>query len=255
MSGDIQGRFAGSTVIVTGGASGLGAAIVEAFAREGASVVSADIACEDEDALPDTPIVRRHLDVSDEASWHALMAFVERRFGRLDVLVNNAGFYRPNVAFEDMPLDLWRRHFAINADGTFLGCREAIRAMKPRMSGAIVYMGSGLSITASPTGAAYCGSKAAVLMTTRTAARAAGAYGIRVNAVLPGAVPTDMLMGNVMEGESDTAFLDRMRAYSPLGKLAAPDDIARAVLFLADPTNAAISGIHLPVDGGNIPGA
>jgi NAD(P)-dependent dehydrogenase (short-subunit alcohol dehydrogenase family) len=171
------------------------------------------------------------------------------------VLVNNAGFYRPNIAFEDMPIDLWRKHFAINADGVFLGCKHAIQRMKTRGDGAIVNLGSGLSITANATGAAYCASKAAVLMTTRTAAAAAGPYGIRVNAVLPGAVPTTMLMGNMTEAENEADFLARMRAYSPLGRLATPSDIARAVLFLADPSNPAISGVYLPVDGGNMPGA
>lgn len=243
--------FTGRTVAVTGGAGGIGAAIAAAFADLGARVVSADIASADETG---GHVITRRLDVTDEASWIALMDFVDETLGGLDVLVNNAGFYRPDIAFEDMELDLWRRHFAINSDGVFLGCKHAIRRMKGR-GGAVVNIGSGMSITANPRGSAYCASKAAVLMTTRTAARAAGPHGIRVNAVLPGAVPTEMLMGNMLETESEDAFLARMEQFSPLGRLASPQDIARAVIFLADPANAAISGIHLPVDGGNVPGA
>lgn len=247
-----EARFGGRIVVVTGGSGGLGRVIGRAFAAEGATVISADLAAP---AAAEPGVRHMGLDVASEAAWEALLDKIERDIGPLDIVINNAGFYRPNVLFEDMPLDLWRKHFAINVDGVFLGCKHAIRRMKPRGAGAIVNMGSGLSITASPTGAAYCGSKAAVLMTTRTAARAAGPYGIRVNAVLPGAVPTDMLMGNMVEGEDQAGFLGRMREYSPLGRLATPEDIARGVLFLADPANAALSGVHLPIDGGNIPGA
>lgn len=250
-----QGGFRGRTVIVTGGAGGLGRAIAAAFVARGARVVSADIHAMSA-VSNGGKIFERRLDVTCEESWIELMDFVEREVGGVDVLVNNAGIYRPNIAFEDMPLEVWRQHFAINSDGVFLGCKHAILRMKARgTGGAIVNIGSGLSITANPEGAAYCGSKAAVLMTTRTAARACGKYGVRVNAVLPGAVPTDMLMGNKLDGESDGDFLGRMEAYSPLGRLATPEDIAAAVLFLADPANKAVSGVFIPVDGGNIPGA
>ncbi len=250
-----QDTFSGRTVVITGGAGGLGKAMVAAFYARGATVVSADLSAPDQAPSLGGAIERR-LDVTSEESWTALLDFVDGELGGIDALVNNAGIYRPNIAFEDMPLDLWRQHFAINSDGVFLGCKHAIRRMKAKgTGGAIVNMGSGLSITANPDGAAYCGSKAAVLMTTRTAARAAGKYGVRVNAVLPGAVPTDMLMGNKLDGESDGDFLAKMEAYSPLGRLATPEDIAAAVLFLADPANKAVSGVFIPVDGGNIPGA
>jgi len=251
-------RFSGLNVVVTGGRGGIGAAIVAAFAQEGAAVVSADLSCRNDDppaTAASQTVIERKLDVTDEASWTDLLDFVDARLGGLDILVNNAGIYVPNIAFEDMSLDTWRRHFAINSDGTFLGCKHAILRMKGRGGGAIVNMGSGMSITANPQGAAYSASKAAALMTTRTAARAAGRYGITVNAVLPGAVPTTMLMGNLQDGEDDGEFLRRMESFSPLGRLASPQDIARAVLFLSDPANRAISGVHLPVDGGNIPGA
>lgn len=247
--------FANRNVVVTGGAGAIGAAICEAFAAQGAKVVSADLPATLAAASGSAPGITAHpLDVTSEESWVALLDHAETAHGPLDILVNNAGIYRPNIPFEDMALSVWKEHLAVNADGVFLGCKHAIQRMKTH-GGAIVNMGSGMSITANPTGAAYCASKAAVLMTTRTAAAAAGRYGIRVNAVLPGAVPTPMLMGNVTADESEQDFLARMETYGCLGRLATPQDIARAVLFLADPANPAITGVFLPVDGGNLPGA
>jgi NAD(P)-dependent dehydrogenase (short-subunit alcohol dehydrogenase family) len=249
------GRFAGMSVVVTGGAGGIGSAIVRAFAAAGARVIVADI---DVDAAsrvagsvgPACSAAR--LDVSDEPSLESLLDHVESECAGLDVLVNNAGFFRPNVAFEEMPLALWRRHFAVNSDGTFLGCKHAIRRMKARQRGAIVNIGSGMSLRPQPAASAYCGSKAAVLMTTRSAAEAAGRYGIRVNAVLPGAVSTAMLMQNIVAGQSREAYLEGIAQFGALGRLATTDDVARAVLFLADPANGAITGIFVPVDGGNL---
>lgn len=248
---------AGRTVFITGGAGGLGRAIARAFVDAGDRVAIADldeagaraVSAELGDAA--RPV---KLDVSAESSWLRALDRIEADLGPLDVIVNNAGIYAPNIKFEDMPLDVWRRHFAVNSDGVFLGCKHGILRMKDR-GGAIVNMGSGFSIRANPLGSAYCASKAAVLMTTRTAAASAGPHKIRVNAVLPGAVPTPMLMGNVQDGASEADYLSALEDLSPLGKLAQPEDVARAVLFLADPANGAITGTYLAVDGGNMPGA
>lgn len=253
-----MGALAGLVAIITGGAGGLGAVMAQHFAGEGARVVVADrdLAQAEVVAAGIGPAAHAFaLDVASEKAWEALFVWAEEELGKVDILVNAAGIYRPNIAFEDMPLSLWRLHMAINCDGVFLGCKHAILHMKGRGGGAILNIGSGMSITANPMGAAYCASKAAVLMTTKSAAKAAGRYGIRVNALLPGAVPTPMLMGNVQPGDSDAAFLARMDAGSVLGRMADAGDIARAALFLCDPANKAITGVHLPVDGGNLPGA
>jgi NAD(P)-dependent dehydrogenase (short-subunit alcohol dehydrogenase family) len=234
----------------------LGVAIAAALVAEGARVIIADI-----DLAAATRCAQglggqaraAGLDVTDESQWERVLDEVLAREGRLDLLVNCAGYYEPNIAFEDMPLAVWQRHFAINSDSVFLGCKHAMRRMRGR-GGAIVNIGSTMSITANPLGSAYCASKAAVLMTTRTAARAAGVHGIRVNAVLPGAVDTAMLARNLRPGEDKAAYLERLRQYSALHTLATPQEIARAVLFLADPANATVTGAHLSVDGGNIPG-
>lgn len=251
-------RFADKTILVTGATGGIGRAICRAFAQEGGSILVADLA-----GTPAEPFAAELgnraracvLDVTREDDWVAAMDLAESAFGGIDILVNNAGFYAPNIAFEDMPLALWQRHFAVNSDGCFLGCKHAILRMKHRGGGAIVNIGSGMSISANPLGSAYSGSKAAMLMTTRTAARSAGQYNIRVNAVLPGAVDTAMLMNNLAPGDDPGSYLEQMAAYSPMRRLATAQDIAHGVLMLADPSSHAITGVFVPVDCGNIPGA
>ena len=251
----MTGALAGQVAVVTGGAGGLGRAIAARLLADGCAVVVADIA-EDAAARAADELGEGcsavALDVADEANWERALDGVLEGRGRLDILVNNAGIYRPNVPFDEMPLDLWRQHMAINADGTFLGCKHAIRRMKPLGRGAIVNMASGMAVKANPTGAAYCASKAAVLMTTRCAAAWAGRHGIRVNAVLPGAVDTPMLRGNVESGGDEDGYVAQMANFSALGRLAGPADIAEGVFYLVSPAAQAVTGIALPVDGGNI---
>ena len=249
--------FSGQVIAVTGGAGGLGSSIAAAFVQGGGRVVVGDV-----DAAAGAVVAEElgsaagylSLDVSNESSWTEFLDELESTYGSLDVLVNNAGIYKPNIPFEEMPLEVWRQHFAVNSDGVFLGCKHGILRMKGK-GGAIINMGSGFSIKAHPLGSAYCASKAAVLMTTRTAAASAGPYGIRVNAVLPGAVSTPMLMGNLTPDVTEEELIAGLEHLSPLGRLATPADVARAVVFLADPNNNAITGSYLTVDGGNMPGA
>ncbi|WP_068090657.1 SDR family NAD(P)-dependent oxidoreductase [Novosphingobium rosa] len=246
----------GKTALVTGATGGLGRAICARLAQAGASVIAAD--------LPQAPIAALvatlgagsralHLDVTREEQWQAAFQTCEEDGQKVDILVNNAGIFTPNIPFADMPFDVWKKHFAVNADGTFLGCREAIRHMRGR-GGAIVNIASSMGLVALAEAGAYCASKAAVLMTTRVAARSGGPDGIRVNAVLPGAVPTDMLMGNLQAGQQESDLLGTLASYAAMGRLARPEDIAEAVLMLAGPGAAAISGVALPVDCGTIPG-
>ena len=165
--------FANKVVLITGACGGIGQALVAAFIKADARVVIADIELSSAQLLqqqyPDRALALK-LDVSSEADWVGAFKKAEGRFGVVSAVVNNAGFFRPNIAFEDMPLETWQKHFQVNSDGVFLGCKHAIAHMKGRVSGAIVNIGSGMSITAVPSASAYCASKAAMLMTTRTAA-------------------------------------------------------------------------------------
>jgi len=244
---ELEGRIA----LITGAARGLGAQMARRFAAAGARVVIADL---DEAAgralaaeLPGAGF--RRLDVTCEAEWLATWDALERDVGPVRILVNNAGFYRPNVPLEQMELALWQKHFAINADGPFLGCREALRRMKG-CDGVVLNIASTAAINGFLNGAAYSASKAALAMLTRIAAKAGGPQGLRVNGIMPGATPTDMLHGNKLPGQSDEELYASLRPYHPLGRLATPDDIAGVALFLCSDQAAFISGVLLAVDGG-----
>lgn len=244
--------MASRIVLVTGASGAIGRVITARFAGLGDIVYAADL----NPAPADDPAIRPiALDVSDEASWEAVLTQVEGEAGAIDVLVNGAGIHKPNIPFEDLAVDVWRQHFAVNSDGVFLGCKHAIRRMRDaKKAGAIVNLASGLGIRARASSASYCASKAAVLMTTRLAAEAGGAYGVRVNAILPGPIPSEMLMSNRKPGQSEEDFMAAFAARSPLRRLAMPEDIAQAVLFMASDAANAISGVLLPVDAGDMPG-
>ena len=243
-------ELAGRIALITGAAQGLGAQMARRFAAAGAWVVIADL----EEAagralaaeLPGASF--RRLDVTREADWLETWDGVERDLGPVRILVNNAGFYRPNVPLEQMELALWRQHFAINTDGPFIGCREALRRMKGR-DGVVLNIASTAAPSGFVNGAAYSASKAALAMLTRLAAKAGGPQGLRVNALMPGATPTDMLRGNKLPGQSDDELYAMLVAHHPMGRLATPDDIARAALFLCSDRASFVSGVLLAVDG------
>ncbi|MEZ5459223.1 MAG: SDR family oxidoreductase [Steroidobacteraceae bacterium] len=230
------------TVLITGAAGGLGSCMARHFREAGARVIATDLRAAD-------GIVPH--DVTAEADWARVFADAANAGHPIDVLVNNAGWYQPNIELREMSLATWRKHFAINTDGAFLGVREALRAMHGR-GGVILNICSGASVTPFPLGGAYCASKAATLMLTRVAAKAGGPQGIRVNAILPGAVPTDMLRGNLLPGQDEQQYLALLASHSAMGKLASADDIARAAVFLCSEAAASISGVALPVDAGAV---
>lgn len=208
-----------------------GAHVIATDLRAGAGIVPHDVTC--------------------EADWARVFVDAASAGQPIDVLVNNAGWYQPNIELREMSLETWRRHFAINTDGAFLGVREALRAM-PGRGGVILNICSGAAVTPFPLGGAYCASKAATLMLTRVAAKAGGPQRIRVNAILPGAVPTEMLRGNLLAGQDEQQYLAMLASYSPLNRLASPDDVARAAVFLCSGAAAAITGVALPVDAGAV---
>ncbi len=192
------------------------------------------------------------LDVSSEADWERVVETITRDRGALHGLVNNAAYLAPGIEFTDLGLAEWRRHLDVNLDGTFMGCRCAIRSMARTGGGAIVNISSGAARIVVPEAAAYCVSKSAVLALTRVAAKAGAAHGVRVNAILPGAVDTPMLWRNLRDGQAPEELLDALTRLHPIGRIGDPIDVARAVLFLCDPDNGFITGAMLAVDGGQM---
>jgi NAD(P)-dependent dehydrogenase (short-subunit alcohol dehydrogenase family) len=252
------GRVAGKAALVTGAASGIGRATAILLARHGARVAVADLDDPGSSATVEAitsaggTTFAQHLDVTSEADWQAATDAVVAGWGRLDVLVNCAGI---SVAapVADTTLDEWRRVLAVNLDGVFLGTRAALRAMRATRRGSIVNVASVSGLKASPGASAYCASKAAVLHFTRTAALECANQGdnVRVNCVAPGAVKTPMwskmpFWADVAAGPAWNAPPDA----APLKRFAEPEEVARAILFLASDESSYVTGAALVIDGG-----
>ena len=246
--------FEKQTILITGGLGGIGAEVTRHFLSLGATVVISDRPGVDGSAVSALGAGASFLalDVTSEASWEQTIDTVVGRHGSLNALVNIAGVFTPGIAFVDMTLAQWRHHMDVNLDGTFLGCRFATRAMAKTGGGAIVNFSSGLAHIMLSDAAAYCVSKAAVLALTRLAAKAGGKDGVRVNAVLPGAIDTPMLWGNLRPDQDPQALIDMLVKQHPIGRIGQPTDIARAVAFLCDPENSFVTGALLAVDGGQL---
>ncbi|MEQ6328904.1 glucose 1-dehydrogenase [Pseudomonas chengduensis] len=251
-------RLQDKVCLITGAAKGIGLACAELFAREGARVLLTDI---DEvagltatKALGEQGLSVGFLqqDVTDPVQWRKTLDFCERLFGRIDVLVNNAGV----GAFcdvERMSLEQWRHTLACNLDSVFLGTQQAIARMKAR-GGSIVNVASIEGLIGEPLVPAYNASKGGVRLFTRSVAAhcARQGYAIRVNALCPGYVETPMVQGALAAApdEQAQAMLDYLRQRIPMGRMARPEEIARAMLFLASDDSSYMTGADLVVDGG-----
>jgi NAD(P)-dependent dehydrogenase (short-subunit alcohol dehydrogenase family) len=246
--------FEDRIILITGGLGGIGGEVARHFLARGAQVVVTDLSTQDEGAIAAFGDKARYarLDVTSESGWTELVGEIVERHGKLDALVNIAGVFTPGIPFETMTLAQWRFHMDVNLDGTFLGCRTAMAAMAKTGGGAIVNFSSGLAHIMLSDGGAYCVSKAAVLALTRLAAKAGGKFGVRVNAVLPGAIDTPMLWGNLREGQDPQELIDMLVKQHPIGRIGTTGDVAQAVGFLCDPTNSFITGALLAVDGGQL---
>jgi len=238
-------RFDGMTVVVTGGARGMGEAHVRGFVAEGARVVVTDVLDEEGHALAEElgdAAMYVHLDVSDEAQWRSVVQRADESFGPVHVLVNNAGIGGVPTALVDTDIDVWHRVLAVNLDGTFLGIKTVVPSMlRGGVGGAIVNISSFAGLMGSPLLGAYGASKFAVRGLTKTAAMELGPHGIRVNSVHPGYIRTPIL-----EGIPDEAIHGRLA----IERVATPADVTPVVLFVASSDAGYCTGAEFAVDGG-----
>lgn len=241
--------FENQTILLTGGSGGIGGEVARHLLAKGAKVIVSDRMAE---GTPVEGAQYLQLDVTSEAAWEAAIGKIVAERGALNGLVNIAGVFTPGIPFEDMTLAQWRFHMDVNLDGTFMGCRFAIKAMKQTGGGAIVNFSSGLAEIMLSDAGAYCVSKGAVLTLTKLAAKAGGKYKVRVNAVMPGAIDTPMLWGNLKDGQDPQELLDMLVKQHPIGRIGQTTDIAQAVAFLLDPENSFVTGAMLAVDGGQM---
>ncbi|MCB1855553.1 MAG: glucose 1-dehydrogenase [Halieaceae bacterium] len=245
-----MGRVAGKVAIVTGAASGMGKADAVLLAREGASVVVADLNDKDGQAVAaaigDAAVFMR-LDVTDEDNWKDVIAATVERFGRLDILVNNAGMIAlGNIV--DTELDSWRKINAVNSDGVFLGCKHAIPAMAASGGGSIVNMSSVAAIHGQSFVAAYTASKGAVRALTKNIAMFCKEQknGIRCNSVHPDGVKTPMVVKVAMG--KDVATQEDIDEVGKFGNMCEPEDVANLVLYLASDESRFVNGAEMLID-------
>jgi NAD(P)-dependent dehydrogenase (short-subunit alcohol dehydrogenase family) len=249
-----MGRVQGKVALVTGGASGIGHAIAELLAEEGATVIVADLASRQPENAVSARRQRvsfRVLDVTREDDWIAATDAVVSEFGRLDVLVNNAGIALLKD-IETTSVEEWRSLMAVNLEGVFLGCKHAVRVMKGNGDGSIVNMSSVAGIIGHGGLPAYCASKGGVRLLTKSVALhcARKGYSIRCNSVHPSFTDTPMLQTMVASARDPEKTQAIYRAAAPLGRLARPIEVAQTVLFLASDESAFTTGAELVVDGG-----
>jgi NAD(P)-dependent dehydrogenase (short-subunit alcohol dehydrogenase family) len=249
----MAGRFDGRVAIVTGAGTGIGAAIAGAFADEGARVAivdrDADAASRVASRIGEERAIAVATDVTSPEQTRAMADAVVARWGRIDVLVNNAGV-RYIEPFREMTLETWRRTIDVNLTGTYLATQAVLDTMLGQGRGKVVNLASTTGVLALTSRSAYAASKAGVIGLTRALAYELSAQGIWVNAVAPG--PTETPMNAPYFEDEDMRSL--LRREIPLGRWGQPGEIAAAVLFLASDDSDYVCGAILPVDGGWLSG-
>jgi len=244
-------RLLDKVVIVTGAAGGIGASQCRLFAKERAQLVVADINEEhglnlaNEISSDGGSALFINLDVSSESDWNSLVKITLDRFKKIDVLVNNAGIYRTE-SIQEETADNWDRVLAVNSKGAFLGTKAVINSMRSQKKGSIINVSSTTALVGSWRGGSYGASKAALLSLTKHSSIQNAQYGIRVNAVVPGPVETEMISKNIADPEGRALSESRI----PLGRLGSPDEVGYAILYLASDESSYVTGIELLVDGG-----
>lgn len=253
-----MGRLTGKKAIISGGASGIGAASAKHFIAEGAQVVIGDINVEKGQAIVaqyGDELGFVELDVTLPDSWDAAMAYASEQMGGLTTVINSAGVSIP-IPIENLSLEDFRHTMAINLDGTFLGTKAGIKALKDVEGSSIVNVASTLGHRGGSFVPAYCASKAGVLNLTRACALhcSENTYKVRVNTISPGAIHTEMVDGYInaalAEGGTAEAVIGGFAALHPMNRLGTPDEAAHAIVYLASDESAYSTGIDIPVDGG-----
>ena len=244
-------RLEGKTALITGGARGIGEEITRRFHQEGSAVVIADVEVEQGRSLAEElngsiSALFVELDVREETSWKEITAYILKQFGRLDVLVNNAGISR-RMPLEAFSVEVWDEMMAVNVRGVFLGMKNAIPSMVKTGGGSIINMSSIAGLIGHKTSSlAYIATKGAVTAMTKGAAVHYAKQGVRVNSIHPSTVETPLVKDLFRNPEMKRARLEEV----PMGRLATVRDVAGAALYLASDESSFITGISLPVDGG-----
>jgi 3(or 17)beta-hydroxysteroid dehydrogenase len=256
------GRVQGKVALVSGGLGGIGTAIALRLGQEGARIVLADLPGESNEAAGAAALEALKaegiealfvaLDVREEASWQSAVAQAVAHFGKLDVLVNNAGIgLPPPESFDQTSFEDWRKIMSVNLDGTFLGMREGVRAMKDTGGGSIINIGSIAAYVGTPGGSSYGASKGGVRTLTKQAAVqcARKGYNIRFNAVHPSYIRTALTEGATVKRVGKENAIQALKDLHPFQCLGEPDDVAWAVVYLASDESRLINAADIVVDG------
>ncbi|RUA28447.1 MAG: cyclopentanol dehydrogenase [Chloroflexi bacterium] len=244
-------RLQNKVALISGGAKGMGAVEAKLFAKEGAKIVIGDV-LETEGKQIEGEINKTGgeclfvpLDVTDENQWNEAVAATVRRFGKLDILINNAGIFRTSRVEETSSTE-WDQVMDINAKGVFLGAKAAIPAMREAGGGSIINLSSVAGLVGAAYSSAYSASKGAVRLFTKSTAIQYATDGVRCNSIHPGVIQTDM----TKEAIADSQFKAQRLDPTPLARLGQPEDVAYGALYLASDESSFVTGAELVIDGG-----
>jgi 3(or 17)beta-hydroxysteroid dehydrogenase len=247
-------RLEGKVALITGGASGIGAETGRRMAAEGARVVltdrNADLGAAVAEEIGNEASFFPH-DVTTEEDWKRVVAEAEKTLGHLDVVMNCAGISVPKP-IDEASLEHWRETMAVNADGVFLGCKYGVEALRRTGGGSIINVSSTLGIRGGSVFAAYCASKGAVRMLTKSVALrcAEERWNIRCNSIHPGATETPIIEPYIRAAPTREEGLAPFARLQPMGRVGQPYEIAALAIFLASDESSFITGAEIPVDGG-----
>lgn len=237
-------RLSDKVALITGAGRGIGLAITELFAEEGATVIATDLDLPSQLDIGAGGVTWQELDVTDPRAWRAASERIVLEHGRLDVLVNNAGVVQSYAPIDETDLDAWHQVIAINQTGTFLGMKAAIPLMRRAKGGSIVNVSSMWGIVGAAGVAAYQASKGAVRTLTKNAAITYASEGIRANSLHPGIIDTPLVRNQ--DADLTQALVDDV----PLGRIGTPRDVAYGALYLAGDESSYVTGLELVIDGG-----